>query len=73
MANFYFLGKGLRKASLPDFEYDFSCNILLTYHISLPGCLYFLRYWKIRFFFLLRIFTITQKKYLNATVRITIT
>ena len=49
MLNFYGVGKGLGIGSPADFVYDFqekfsSCYILLTDQISLPGCLYFLRY-----------------------------
>ena len=43
--------KGLGIVSTAHFAYDFqqkcSCYILLTDQISLPGCLYFLRYWAI--------------------------
>ena len=52
MLNFDFLDKGLGIASPAHFVYDFSTKmfllfILLTDQISLPGCLYFLRYWAI--------------------------
>ena len=52
MFNFDFLDKGLGIVSPAHFVYDFStklssCYILLTDQISLPGCLYFLRYWAI--------------------------
>ena len=51
MLNFDFLDKGLEIVSPAHFVYDFqqkcSCDILLTDQISLPGCLYFLRYWAI--------------------------
>ena len=52
MLNFYFLDKGLRIVSRAHFVYDFSTKMflvlfLLTDQISLPGCLYFLRYWAI--------------------------
>ena len=52
MLNFDFLDKGLGIVSPAHFAYDFqqkcsSCYILLTDQISLPGCLYFLRYWAI--------------------------
>ena len=52
MLNFQFLEKGMRIVSPPHFAYDFqekyfSCYILLTDQISLPTCLYFLRYWSI--------------------------
>ena len=44
--------KGLELIFLPHFLRDFrekyfSCYILLTQRILLPGCLYFLRYWAI--------------------------
>ena len=50
MLNFGFLDKGLGIVSLAHFVYDFSkkcssCYVLLTDQVSLPGCLYFLRYW----------------------------
>ena len=49
MLNFDILDNGLGIFSPTDFVYDFqkkssSCYILLTDQISLPGCLYFLRY-----------------------------
>ena len=49
MLNNDFLEKGLEIVS-PQFMYDFStkmflCCILLTDQISLPDCIYFLRYW----------------------------
>ena len=52
MLNFYFLDKGLRIVSRAHFVYDFSTKMflvlfLLTDQISLPGCLYFMRYWAI--------------------------
>ena len=53
MLNFDFLEKGLRVVSPSHFVYDFSkkkclsCYALLTDQISLPDCLYFLRYWLI--------------------------
>ena len=52
MLNFDFLDKGLGTVSPAHFVYDFSkkcssCYILLTDQISLPDCLYFLRYWAI--------------------------
>ena len=52
MLNFNFLKKGLGIVSPPHFVYDFqekcfSSFILLTDQISLPDCLYFLRYWSI--------------------------
>ena len=52
MLNFDFLEKSLGVVSPPHFLYDFkeksfSCYILLTDQISLPGCLYFVRYWVI--------------------------
>ena len=56
MLNFDFLDKDLGRVSPAHFVYDFSTklflilysvNILLTHQISLPGCLYFLRYWAI--------------------------
>ena len=50
MLKFNFLDKGLGIVSSAHFAYDFQqkcslCYILLTAQISLPGCLYFLRYW----------------------------
>ena len=51
MLDFGFLEKGLSIVSPPHFVYIifwekcFSCYILLTDQISLPNCLYFLRYW----------------------------
>ena len=50
MLNFELLGKGLVLFSLHILciifqEKCFSCHVLLTDQISLPGCLYFLRYW----------------------------
>ena len=49
MLNFNYLEKGLRKVSSPHFVYDFSRNayILLNDQVSLPDCLYILRYWSI--------------------------
>ena len=49
MPNFDFLDKGLEIVFPARFVYDFStkCYILLTDQLSLPGCLYFLRYWEI--------------------------
>ena len=52
MLNFDFLDKGLGIVSPAHFVYDFStkcssCYILLSDQISLPGCLYFLKYWAI--------------------------
>ena len=52
MLNFDFLDKGLGIVSPAHFVYDFEqkcslCYILLTDQISLPGCLYFVRYWAI--------------------------
>ena len=52
MLNFNFLKKGLGIVSPPHFVYDFqekcfSSFTLLTDQISLPDCLYFLRYWSI--------------------------
>ena len=49
MLNFDFLEKGLGIVSLLHFVYDFSRKMfliytLLTVQISLPDCLYFLRY-----------------------------
>ena len=50
MLNFDFLDKGMGIVSPAHFVYDFSekqCSssyILLTDQISLPGCLYLLRY-----------------------------
>ena len=49
-AQFWFLEKGLGIVSLTHFVYDFSrkmfsCYTLYTDQISLPDCLYFLRYW----------------------------
>ena len=50
-ANFDFSRKGLRLVSPPHFVYDFLRKMfpmfLLTDKISLPDCLYFLRYWAI--------------------------
>ena len=50
--NFEFLDKGLGIVSPAHFVYDFPTRIslyyiLLTDQISLPACLYFLRYWAI--------------------------
>ena len=49
MFNFDFLEKGLGVVSSSQSVYDFSkkvsCYALLTDQISLPDCLYFLRYW----------------------------
>ena len=50
MLNFNFSVKGLRLVFPSYFVHDFSrkcclCCILLTDQISLPDCLYFLRYW----------------------------
>ena len=52
MLNFNFLDKGLGIVFPAHFVNDFSAKcfsyyILLTEQISLPGCLYFLRYWAI--------------------------
>ena len=52
MLNFYFLNKGVGIVSPAHFVYDFwqkcfSCYILLTDLILLPGCLYLMRYWAI--------------------------
>ena len=51
MLNFDFLEKGLGIFSPPHFiifqEKGFSCYILLTGHIFLSDCLYFLKYWAI--------------------------
>ena len=52
MFNFDFLEKGLGIVSPPHFcmilqEINFSCYILLTNQISLPNCLYYLRYWSV--------------------------
>ena len=52
MLNFDFLDNGLGIVSPEHFVYDFltkspSCYILSTDQISMPGCLYFLRYWAI--------------------------
>ena len=52
MLNFGFLDKGLGMVSPAHFLYDFSTkmflsHILLTDQMSLPGCIYFLRYWAI--------------------------
>ena len=52
MLNFDFLDKGLGIVFPAHFVNDFSTKcfsyyILLTEQISLPGCLYFLRYWAI--------------------------
>ena len=52
MLNFDYLDKGLGIVSPAHFVYDFLAKmflsyILLTDQISLPGCLYFLRYWEI--------------------------
>ena len=52
MLNFDFLEKGLEIAFSPYFVYDFSRKIFLLLNsingqISLPDCLYFLRYWAI--------------------------
>ena len=52
MLYFDFLDKCLGIVSPAHFAYDFStkcssCYILLTDQISLPGCLYLLRYWAI--------------------------
>ena len=44
MLNFDFLDKDLGIVS-PAQQKCSSCYILLTDQISLPGCLYFLRYW----------------------------
>ena len=48
--NFDFLDKGLGIVSPTHFAHEFSTEMLLLYstdQISLPGCLYFLRYWAI--------------------------
>ena len=51
MLSFDFLEKGLGIVSLPYFvndfskEKSFSCYTLLTDQVSLPDCLYVLRYW----------------------------
>ena len=55
MLNFDFLDKGLGVVSLSHCVYDiskkkkkcFSCYVLLTDQISLPDCLYFMKYWSI--------------------------
>ena len=52
MLNFDFLDEGLGIVSAAHFVYAiltnfFLSHILLTDQISLPGCLYFLRYWAI--------------------------
>ena len=52
MLDFDFLGNGLGIVSPAHFVCGFqrkcsSCYILLTDQISLPSCLYFLRYWAI--------------------------
>ena len=52
MLNFDILDKGPGIVSPACFVYDFSkkyssCYIPLTDQMSLPGCLYFLRYWAI--------------------------
>ena len=51
MLNFYFLDNGLGIVSPAHFKYDFSAKMFLIIYsinsISLPGCLYFLRYWAI--------------------------
>ena len=52
MPNFGFSEKELGLVSPPHFviiiqEKCFTCYILLTDQISLPDCLYFLRYWSI--------------------------
>ena len=49
MLNFDFLDKDLRIVSPANFVYGFSTKmfLMLTDQISLPGCLYFLRYWAI--------------------------
>ena len=50
MLNFEFLEKGLEVAPPPHFVNDFSRKMflkLLTDQFSLPGCLYFWRYWSI--------------------------
>ena len=52
MLNFDFLEVDLGIVSPPHFGYDFSkkcfsCYVLLTDQVSLPDCLYFLRYWSI--------------------------
>ena len=48
MFNFDFLDKGLGIVSPAHFVYDFLIKtFLMTDQISLPGCLYFLRYWAI--------------------------
>ena len=44
MLSLDFLEKGLRLVSAPHLENDFSRKILLTDHISLSDCLFFLRY-----------------------------
>ena len=54
MLNFDFLEKGLGILFPPHFEYDFSrkclsCYALVTDQISLPDCIYFLRYWSIMY------------------------
>ena len=53
MLHFDFLDNGLGIVSPAHFVYYFSIKMffmlyLLTDHILLPGCLYFLRYWAIR-------------------------
>ena len=51
MLNFDFLDKGLGIVSPAHFVYEFSTKMFLMYllsdQVSLPGCLYFLRYWAI--------------------------
>ena len=52
MLNFDFLDKGLGIVSSAHSVYDFSTKMFLMLYsiidqISLPYCLYFLRYWKI--------------------------
>ena len=52
MLDFDFLEKGLGIVFLSHFVHNFSkscfsCYALLTDQISLPDCLYFLRYWSI--------------------------
>ena len=52
MLNFDFLGKGMEIVSPSHSVYDFSKKnvsfyALLTDQISLPDCLFFLRYWSI--------------------------
>ena len=56
MLNFDFLDKGLGIVVSPA---HFSCYILLNDHMSLPGCLYIMRYWAICAIAILKLF-VTQ-------------